>query len=118
MLHRNGPLLARYPPVEGSLGKQYPAVDATLAARGAGDAGPLRMRSPVDGVERFAAVRAVPDYPLAVVVSRDVEPRSPTWRAQAIGTALRTLALEPAGGAAAGGSWRASCAGSMPRTSL
>ena len=93
MLHRNGPLLARYPPVEGSLGKRYPAIDATLAARGAGDAGPLRSRSPVDGVERFAAVRAVPDYPLAVVVSRDVQTALAEWRAQAIGTALRTLAL-------------------------
>jgi PAS domain S-box-containing protein len=93
LLHRNGPLLARYPPVEGSLGKRYPAIDATLAARGAGDAGPLRLRSPVDDVERFAAVRAVPDYPLAVVVSRDVQTALAEWRAQATGTALRTLAL-------------------------
>jgi len=54
LLHRNGPLLARYPPVEGSLGKRYPGIDATLAARGAGDAGPLRLRSPVDDIERFA----------------------------------------------------------------
>ena len=92
LLHRNGPLLARYPPAEGSLGKKYPSVDATLAAR-AGDAGPLRTRSPVDGVERFAAIRVVPDYPLAVVVSRDVEPALAEWRAQAMGTALRTLAL-------------------------
>ena len=93
LLHRSGPLLARYPPVEDSLGKRYPAIDATLAARGAGDAGPLRLRSPIDGVERFAAVRAVPDYPLAVVVSRDVQTALAEWRAQAIGTALRTLAL-------------------------
>jgi PAS domain-containing protein len=63
LLHRNGPLLARYPPVEGALGKKYPSVDATLAAR-AGDPGPLRTHSPVDGVERFAAIRVVPDYPL------------------------------------------------------
>jgi PAS domain S-box-containing protein len=91
--HRNGALLARYPPVEDSLGKRFPAIDATLAARGAGDAGPLRARSPIDGVERFAAVRAVPDYPLAVVVSRDVDTALAEWRAQAIGTALRTLAL-------------------------
>ena len=93
LLHRNGALLARYPPVESSLGKRYPPVDGTLATRAAGDAGPLRARSPVDGVERFAAVRAVPDYPLAVVVSRDVETALAEWRAQATGTALRTLAL-------------------------
>jgi len=93
LLHRNGLLLARYPPVEASLGKRLPAFDATLAVRGAADAGPLRVRSPVDGIERFAAVRAVPDYPLAVVVSRDVQTALAEWRAQAIGTALRTLAL-------------------------
>jgi len=93
LLHRNGPLLARYPPVESSLGKRFPTIDASLVARAANDAGPLRARSPVDGVERFVAVRAVPDYPLAVVVSRDVQTALAEWRAQAIGTALRTLAL-------------------------
>ena len=93
LLHRNGPLLARYPPVESSLGKRFPTIDASLVARSASDAGPSRSRSPVDGVERFVAVRAVPDYPLAVVVSRDVQTALAEWRAQAIGTALRTLAL-------------------------
>ncbi len=93
LVHRNGPVLARYPPVEASLGKRFPSIDATLAARAAGDAGPLRAPSPIDGVERFTAVRAVPDYPLAVVVSRDVQTALAEWREQAIGTALRTLAL-------------------------
>jgi len=93
LMHRNGSLLARYPPVAGSLGKKYPPVDATLAARAAGDAGPLRARSPVDGVERFAVVRGVPDYPLAVVVSRDVDAALPEWREQAVGSAVRTLGL-------------------------
>ncbi|HSW24620.1 MAG TPA: cache domain-containing protein, partial [Burkholderiaceae bacterium] len=92
LLHRNGPLLARYPPAQGSLGRSYPSVNATLAAR-AGDAAPLRAHSPIDGVERFAAIRVVPDYPLAVVVSRDVGHALAEWRAQAMGTAVRTLAL-------------------------
>jgi PAS domain S-box-containing protein len=35
----------------------------------------------------------VPDYPLVVVVSRDVDPALAAWRAQAMGTAVRTLAL-------------------------
>ena len=37
--------------------------------------------------------RAVPDYPLAVVVTRDADVALAPWRAQAVGTALRTLAL-------------------------
>jgi len=93
LMHSNGSLLARYPPVESSLGKKYRTVDATLAARAAGGGGPFRARSPVDGVERFAAVRVVPDYPLAVVVSRDVDAALAEWRGQALGTAMRTLAL-------------------------
>ncbi|HEU0204970.1 MAG TPA: PAS domain-containing protein, partial [Burkholderiaceae bacterium] len=93
LLHRNGVLLARYPPVESSLGTKYPPLDATLAARAGGEAGPLRARSPIDGVERFAAVRVVPDYPLAVVVSRDVDAALAGWRAQAAGSAVRTFAF-------------------------
>jgi PAS domain S-box-containing protein len=93
LMHSNGALLARYPPAEGSLGKKLRTVDATLAARAAGDSGPFRTRSPVDGVERFAAVRVVPDYPLAVVVSRDVDAALAEWRGQAMGTGARTLAM-------------------------
>ena len=93
LMHRNGSLLARYPPVESSLGKKYPAVGSRLTARAAGDAGPLRVRSPVDGVERFAVMRVVPDYPLVVVISRDVDAALAEWRGQAMGTAVRTLAL-------------------------
>ncbi|MBL0390228.1 PAS domain-containing protein [Ramlibacter monticola] len=93
LLHLNGRLLARYPPVESSLGKRFPSFDATLAARGAGDTGPLRARSPIDGVESFVALRDVPEYPLAVVVSRDARAALAEWRAQATGTVLRTLAL-------------------------
>ena len=40
-----------------------------------------------------AAARVVPDYPLVVVVSRDVDAALAGWRAQATGTAARTLAL-------------------------
>jgi PAS domain S-box-containing protein len=89
LVHENGALLARYPPLESSLGKRYP----TLAPHASVEDEPMRRRSPVDGVERFIAVRAVPDYPLAVAVSRDVGVALAGWRAQATGTALRTLAL-------------------------
>ncbi len=44
-------------------------------------------------MERFAAVRTVPDYPMAVVVTRDVDLALAPWRTQALGTAALTLAL-------------------------
>ncbi|HYS12578.1 MAG TPA: PAS domain-containing protein, partial [Burkholderiaceae bacterium] len=93
LMHRDGTLLARFPPVEAAYGKRYPLLDEMLAARDAGQPPPLRQISPVDGVDRFGAVRAVPNYPLVVVLTRDVAAALAPWRAQAIGTALRTLAL-------------------------
>jgi PAS domain S-box-containing protein len=63
LLHRDGSVLARHPQADG------------------------------DDGERFAAVRAVPDYSLDVVVTRDAKTALAGWRAQATGTALRTLAL-------------------------
>src|SRR5499427_6068335 len=88
LVHDNGALLARYPPVESALGTKYPSL-----ARDRIEDGPMRRRSPFDGIERFVAVRAVPDYPLSIVVSRDVGVALAGWREQASGTALVTLAL-------------------------
>src|SRR5262245_17283946 len=88
LMRQNGTLLARHPPIEGALGKRVPLSEELLAT-----GGPTRRVSPVDGVERFAVLKLVPDYPLAVVVTRDVDAALATWRAQSIGTALRTLAL-------------------------
>jgi PAS domain S-box-containing protein len=92
LLHRNGALIARHPPLESSLGRQLPQVQELLAAAVAGQL-PTRAVSPLDGVERFGAARPVPDYPLVVVVSRDVSAALAPWRAQALRAGLNTLAL-------------------------
>ena len=92
LMHRNGTLLARYPPMESALGKNYPPLDQLLASRAQSRA-PLRMVSPIDGVERFVALREVPEYPMVVLVTRDTAAALAPWREQAIGTAVRTLAL-------------------------
>ena len=93
LLHRNGTLLARHPPLESALGRPLPRAAELLATAAAGGDVPLRTASPLDGVERFGAIRMVPDYPLAIVVSRDVAGALAPWRAQATGSVLRTLAL-------------------------
>jgi PAS domain S-box-containing protein len=92
LMHRNGTLLARYPPMESALGKNFPPLDQLLASRAQSRA-PLRMVSPIDGVERFVALREVPEYPMVVLVTRDTAAALAPWREQAIGTAVRTLAL-------------------------
>ena len=93
LIHRQGTLLARYPPADSVLGKHFPPLDQLLASRAAGQASTMQMVSPVDGVERFVALTEVPDYPMIVLVSRDTAVALAPWREQALGTAARTLAL-------------------------
>ena len=71
LMHRNATLLARDPPIDVALGQYFPLFDKMLAERSQGKPATTRTVSPIDGVERFGAFRAVPDYPLEVLVTRD-----------------------------------------------
>ncbi len=93
LVHRNGTLVARFPVNEAALGRHFPFFEKLLAAQAPSRHEPLRAISPVDGIERFGAVRMVSDYPLAVIVARDAATVLAPWRDQAIGTAARTAAL-------------------------
>ena len=93
LMHRNSTLLARYPPAEAAFGQYFPLFDSLLSAREEGQAGPMRIVSPIDGVERFGAIHSVPDYPLEVLVTRDRDAALAQWREMAWGTAARTLVL-------------------------
>jgi len=90
--HRNTTLMARHPPADAMLGRKVAPLAALFeqAARGVTV---TRSSGWDDGVDRFAAVRAVQDHPLFVVVTRDAADVLAPWRSQAIGTAWRTLAL-------------------------
>ncbi|MEJ8825830.1 PAS domain-containing protein [Variovorax humicola] len=92
LLRRDGMLIARQPRADASLGKRLPLSDELLAAQ-VGRGGPIRTVSPIDGVERFGALQAVPDYPLVVAITRDVSAALAQWREEAISSAVRTLAL-------------------------
>jgi PAS domain S-box-containing protein len=89
LMRQNGTLLARHPRVESAFGQRFPLFDRLAAV----NIGVIRDVSPIDGVERFAALKLVPDYPVAVVVTRDAAAALGPWRVQSVGTALRTLAL-------------------------
>ena len=93
LLHRDGTMLARHPPAEAAMGQRFPVLDTMLALRDADPGSPLRSVSPVDGVDRFGAIALVPDYPLAVVVTRDVDVAMAGWHQQTVGTIARTLAM-------------------------
>ncbi len=102
LLHQDGWLLARHPPADAALGKKLDVVDSLLPPGSDKLSTVTRLPSPVDGVDHIVALRRVPDYPLVVAVSRDAAAALAPWRQQALGTALRTLAL---GALAAGLLW-------------
>ncbi len=93
LVHRDGTVVARVPTLDAALGRKSPMFDQLLASRESGQEIPARAVSPVDGIERFGVVRYVPEYPLAVIVGRDVSTVLAPWRAQSIRTAARTTAL-------------------------
>lgn len=93
LAHRNTTLMARHPDAGPMLGQRVPILTELFAARAAGRSEVRRMVSPIDGIERFGALEMVPDYPLAVVVSRDASVALSPWRKQSLATGLQTLAL-------------------------
>jgi PAS domain S-box-containing protein len=93
LVHTNGTLVARFPPAEAAVGQRLALYDTLLAANAAGFDGPVRSVSPLDGGDSLASMHMVADYPLAVIVSRDVATALAPWRQQAQGAAGRTLAL-------------------------
>jgi PAS domain S-box-containing protein len=93
LLHADGSLLARQPPAEQSLGRRFELLEEMRQAQATQQGKALRITSPIDGVERIAALRAVPEYPLVVTVTRDLQAVLAPWRAQARATLVQTLTL-------------------------
>lgn len=93
LLHQNGTLLAREPSADVSLGQRFALVERLIAASRASRGETLRLASPLDGLARFVAFAPVTGYPLFIGVTRNVDRVLKPWREQAMGTALRTLAL-------------------------
>ncbi len=82
MHHRDGPLLARYPHVEGLVGRNLrngPADQQAIFERAAFSG---RLTSPVDGKDRLVASRMLSNYPLVIVATRTVDAALATWRTQ------------------------------------
>ncbi len=93
LIHRDGTLVAGYPVDEAALGKAFPMFDEWIASQERGAGEPMRDSKGPAGAERLGTARLVSGYPLAVVVSRDTASALAPWRAQAVGTAARTVTL-------------------------
>ena len=71
LIHRDGKILAREPPVEGAIGKDFSGGPLLTRYLPESDAGSFSGISVVDGIERIVGYKAVPGLPLVVVVSYD-----------------------------------------------
>jgi len=87
MFTRDGVILARHPHIEGQIGTNLKSY------RGARKSGLLdianrdghaidRVVSPLDGMERIAAVRALDDHPIIITATTTVESALAGWREQ------------------------------------
>jgi diguanylate cyclase (GGDEF)-like protein len=71
LIHRDGPILAREPMVEGAIGKNFSSGPLLTRYLPHSDAGAFAGVSVVDGIDRIVGYKAVPGLPLVVVVSYD-----------------------------------------------
>jgi diguanylate cyclase (GGDEF)-like protein/PAS domain S-box-containing protein len=71
LIHRDGPILAREPMLEGAVGRNFSAGPLLSHYLPRSDTGSFSGISVVDGIDRIVGYRAVPGLPLVVVVSYD-----------------------------------------------
>ena len=91
----DGTLLVRHPFREDTIGRSFPGAGALrIAATGASAGGLIRNVSPIDGLDRIIATRAVSNYPLILSVSSTANSTLAPWKRQAVALGLGTLLLE------------------------
>jgi signal transduction histidine kinase len=98
ILHlRDGTVLARSPHVDAAIGTSFSDTPPFKDVLAHGDAGTLLMESPIDGSIRVTAIRALSDYPLAVMISVEESKLLRDWRRQAwtfcVGAILVTVLI-------------------------
>jgi diguanylate cyclase (GGDEF)-like protein len=78
----DGTMVARYPHVEGMIGRSFTAGPKRLQALFGSDRGTWRLNSPIDGLDRLASARALRDFPISIVATTTVTAALADWRQQ------------------------------------
>jgi diguanylate cyclase (GGDEF)-like protein/PAS domain S-box-containing protein len=73
LIHREGPIMAREPPVKDAVGKNFSSGPLLTRYLPASNVGSFSGPSVVDGIDRIVGYRAVTGLPLVVVVSYERE---------------------------------------------
>jgi len=82
MFHGGGTLLARYPHVEGLVGKQFPQVELLQAAPGSNGRYTRSIVSPIDNAVRLVSASPVRGFPIIAIASKTEAAALAEWRAQ------------------------------------
>jgi diguanylate cyclase (GGDEF)-like protein/PAS domain S-box-containing protein len=82
MYLRDGTLLARYPHVERLIGRNFKTglIHRQILSRS--DHGTMRLFSPMDGLDRLAAARALTHFPISIIATTTVAAALDDWREQ------------------------------------
>ena len=96
MHHRDGTLLARYPQVEGTIGRNFNTGPIDQRKVFELDSYKSRLISPVDGESRLVSSRALANFPIVIVATTTTEAALADWREQTrflIGVGAISVAL-------------------------
>jgi diguanylate cyclase (GGDEF)-like protein/PAS domain S-box-containing protein len=82
MFHADGTLLARYPRVEGMIGQKFLDAPLVQLVQSGGGQRTLRVRSPVDGMDRLGSAARLGKLPIVIVATNTISAALADWREQ------------------------------------
>jgi diguanylate cyclase (GGDEF)-like protein len=82
MYHRDGTLLARYPHIEEMIGRNFKDGPMHQQLLSKTKHGTMRLISPVDGIDRLAAARALSNFPISIIATTTEAAALAAWRQQ------------------------------------
>ncbi|WP_213772900.1 EAL domain-containing protein [Bradyrhizobium sp. dw_78] len=82
LYHSDGTLLARYPHVEAMIGTKFDNAPVHLQILATSDHGTIRLKSPIDGLDRLASTRVLNKFPISVIATTTVSAALADWREQ------------------------------------
>ncbi len=82
MFHRDGTLLARYPRIESMIGQKFKGAPLLNKVLTEGGRQTLRVRSPVDDMERLGTASALSRFPIVVIATTTISAVLADWLAQ------------------------------------
>ncbi len=82
MFHGDGTMLARYPHVEKMIGRKFRSAPLMQAVLDRGGLQTLRVKSPVDHLDRLGAAAMLTRFPIVVVATNSINSALSDWKAQ------------------------------------